>query len=297
MNKHRNRYIALLVGLSLVLVVLWLVPGKDEAISEAVISTENSHVPESAVGKGIANNIAVGDVLPQAGLADRPNPDKQQDDNLASEMDEDYKKYILDFTTPITESIHGLITLANEGNGDALLKLLGAAGECREHKTPEYCPGTGLAEMGDVPGYYYVVLRKAAEQGSSMAAVILVEAIPSPFKNKQEMQQDVFKRALFSEILADHNMAVREHLDIAAQRGHLTALMTSAYYYSSRTDVDPDREKAAFYLLAWQELAIIDFPGAIISADLQASVLDPMNADAYARVQYRAERFAAQFKP
>jgi len=295
----RKKHLIILLAMLLVLIAVWLVFGKHKTVSVNDIATAFNGQSESGIGKHpVKSDFSTKlDVSVQNKIVTTTDKAGQQQDSLTSEMDADYKAYILDPDTPIVESLGGLIELANEGNGDALFNLLMASESCRYFKTDEYCPGTGLEERSGTPATFYAALKDAASKGSLTAMTILGMYVPSPFKDKQDLLQNRFLRALMAEVVTEHNVAVREYLEIAAQRGHLPALLIAAEYFASDPAVDPDREKAAFYLLAWQELVILDQPAEVIPAHLRANILDPMSADAYARVKAMAENFAAQFKP
>jgi len=295
MNQTQKRYSVAIITALTVLVGTWMLIGSDATSSRQAISDDQVNLdgqkqflePEIVKNDDL-DKTKSGD-LALSSLAAVQSDGNQQEDT-SPEINEGYKNYVLDPETPIADALPGLIRLANQDNGDALFRLLVASDNCRSMEGSEYCPGKGLADLSSDQGSTYFLMRKAASKGSLEAMTFLVHLAPPPFKNKEEMAQNGLMRATFAEIVNEHNESAIHYLESAAQSGYPAALLESANIYAFGDIVDPDREKSAFWALAWSKVTDNPIPGYI-----QAAVIDQMDPDVYQDIDERATRFTDQF--
>jgi len=222
-----------------------------------------------------------------------PYQDMNSDiETLKQEIDQDYKKYLLEYDGPISDIFPDLVKLAKQGDGDVSFRLMDfATAFCTlKEKDDSHCPD-GLEKYVVEKSSLYHVVRSLAKSGSLMAMANLQFFIPPPFKNREDFVNNIILRSRNPEIVTDYYVSVRRYLDIATQKGFPPAMLRMAdLYIGGNGIVDPDRNTAAFWMLSWSKIT-----GKPTSSFTYEMFLDPIDPDSLKNLEKRAEHYVKQF--
>ncbi len=262
-------------------------PSVGEALLEQVTSTDSTQIGRPS------EKLTVTQTLPEVAISSLAD-DESIDNETVEEISSEYREFLVSPDSPVGEVIEGLIQLANKDDGDAMMALILHADNCRKHDgAAEYCPaGTELFDYGRYPAGKYILMRNAASKGNLYAMTILSSFAPSPFGiyTPEEMIENKQKRALFADVVTEHNEDVREFMDIAIQQLYLPALIGGAYFYVFSPIVDPSREKSALYIMAWSQIT-----GQPIPDDLLV-VVNSLDTSVYAQIEKGASLLAERYQ-
>ncbi len=214
-------------------------------------------------------------------------------ETVEEEISPEHREFLVNPDSPVGEVLEGLIQLANKDDGDALMALFLHAEACRRRDgAAEYCPGTGLFDYGRHPAGKYILMRNAASKGNLYAMTMLGSFAPSPFSiyTPEEMVENKQMRALFADVVTEHNEDVREFMDLAIQRLYLPAILSGAYFYAFSPIVDPSREKSALYIMAWSQIT-----GRPIPDDLLV-VVNSLDTAVYTEIEKGATALAEMYQ-
>lgn len=298
---HQKKYfVAIALTLLLLSSIIWFNDilsfnglAKTNAVSSAGVNSDQNNASniEKDAGAPILTDLsrinqkARGRSSPYQGIKSEIETPKQ-------EIDQDYKKYLLEYDGPISDIFPDLVKLAKQGDGDVSFRLIDfAMGFCTlKEKDDSHCPD-GLEKYVVEKSSLYHVVRSLAKSGSLMAMANLQFYIPPPFKNREDFINNVILRSRNPEIVTDYYVSVREYLDIATQKGSPLAMLRMAdLYISGNGIVDPNRNIAAFWMLSWSEIT-----GKPISNFTHEMFLDPIDYDSLKNLEKRAENYAKQF--
>jgi len=272
---------------------------KTNAVSSAGVNSDQNNASniEKYSGSNTDSGVPILTGLSRVNQKDigrsSPNQDiKSIIETPNREIDQDYKKYLLEYDGPISDIFPDLVKLAKQGDGDVSFRLIDfAMGFCTlKEKDDSHCPD-GLEKYVVEKSSLYHVVRSLAKSGSLMAMANLQFYIPPPFKNRKDFINNVILRSRNPEIVTDYYVSVRRYLDIATQKGSPLAMLRMAdLYISGNGIVDPNRNTAAFWMLSWSEIT-----GKPISNFTHEMFLDPIDYDSLKNLEKRAENYAKQF--
>lgn len=262
--------------------------GDGSTLSEQVASTNSAQVGKPG------EKLTVTPALAEAAAAALENNETIDNEAVEEEISPEYREFLLNNTSPIKEVLTGLILLANQGDGDALMALIMHAESCRTYDgAVEYCPpGSMLFDYGREPEGFYVLIKDAARKGSLHAMTVFVGLAPAPFDTykPEQMIENKQLRALVADVVTQHNEDVRGFMDVAAQQLHLPAIREAAYFYAFSPIVDPSRETSALYIMAWSQIT-----GHPIPDDLLV-VTDSLDTELYIEIEKRAAVLAERYQ-